>query len=97
VEKATTGMRQVFGDGMVRKDVRVVFILILLPLAQMVQAQPQSSDVGKIAKVKSEIAKRVANKKMRVKIKLPKFFHRPYSRLDAHLLPFNQQPRTQST
>ena len=38
----------------------------------MVPAQPQSDDAEKIVKVKSEIAKRLANKKTRVKIKLLK-------------------------
>jgi tetrahydromethanopterin S-methyltransferase subunit G len=54
------------------KSLSLAFILILVPLAQMVPAHPQSSDVEKMAKVKSEIAKRIANKKTRVKIKLLK-------------------------
>src|SRR5882724_12921229 len=41
-----------------------------MPLARAAQAQAKSGAVDQTAKVKSEVAKRVGNKKTRVKIKL---------------------------
>ena len=52
------------------KSVLLALILILGPLSQVSQAQSTASGADNLAKVKSEIAKRVANKKTRVKIKL---------------------------
>lgn len=52
------------------KSLALVFLLVVLPLAQIAQARPQSSAVDNAAKVKAEIAKRVDHKKTRVKIKL---------------------------
>jgi sRNA-binding regulator protein Hfq len=52
------------------KSLSLAFMLVFVPLAPMVHAQSQSGDPEKTAKVKSEVAKRVANKKTRVKIKL---------------------------
>lgn len=46
------------------------FILILVPLGRVVSAQGQATDIKKTAEVRSEVAKRVSNKKTRVKIKL---------------------------
>ena len=48
----------------------LAFILWFAPLTRAVHAQPESGDTDKTPKVKSEIAKRVADKKTRVKIKL---------------------------
>lgn len=45
-------------------------MLVLVPLARIVSAQPQAGDAEKAAKVKSDIAKRLADKKTNVKIKL---------------------------
>ena len=45
--------------------------LMLMPVSRMVvQARPQSDDAQRTAKVKAEVAKRVANKKTKVKVKL---------------------------
>lgn len=56
------------------KSLAVVFLLVVLPLAQIAQGRsqtrPQSSAADNTTKVKSEIAKRVDHKKTRVKIKL---------------------------
>ena len=52
------------------KSLTLAFLLIFVPLARAAQAQPQSGAVDQTAKVKSEVAKRVDNKKTRVKIKL---------------------------
>jgi cobalamin biosynthesis Mg chelatase CobN len=52
------------------KSVLLTLILILVPLSQMSQAQSATNHPDNVAKVKSEITKRVANKKTRVKIKL---------------------------
>jgi sRNA-binding regulator protein Hfq len=52
------------------KYLTLAFLLIFVPLARASQAQPQSVTVDQTAKVKSEVAKRVDNKKTRVKIKL---------------------------
>jgi sRNA-binding regulator protein Hfq len=52
------------------KFLSLAFMLVFVPLAPMVQAQQQSGDTEKTAKVKSEVARRVANKKTRVKVKL---------------------------
>ena len=52
------------------KSFALALTLIVVPLAQMAQGQTQTSDGDDDAKVKSEIAKRVAHKKTRVKIKL---------------------------
>ena len=46
------------------------FILILVPLARVVNAQVQANDVEKTSEVRSEVAKRISKKKTRVKIKL---------------------------
>ncbi|MGH9972185.1 MAG: hypothetical protein ACREBG_30945 [Pyrinomonadaceae bacterium] len=45
-------------------------LLLFGPLGRAVVAQQPSADVEKATKVKSEVAKRVTNKKTRVKIKL---------------------------
>jgi hypothetical protein len=52
------------------KSLLLALMLALVPLAQRAPAQTQTSDGDSVAKVKSEIAKRLANKKTRVKIKL---------------------------
>jgi hypothetical protein len=52
------------------KSIMIALMLVLVPLLQTAHAQPQASDADTIARVKSEIAKRVANKKTRVKIRL---------------------------
>ena len=52
------------------KSLTLAFLLILMPLARAAQAQAKSGAVDQTAKVKSEVAKRVDNKKTRVKIKL---------------------------
>lgn len=48
----------------------LALMLILVPLARAIPTQAQSKDADQAAKVKSEIAKRVANNKTKVKIKL---------------------------
>ena len=48
----------------------LAFILVFVPLARVVHAQRQSNDVEKTARVRSEIAKRLTNKRTRVKVKL---------------------------
>lgn len=48
----------------------LALILVLVPLAPVAEARSQSGTVDKTAKVKSEVAKRLDNKKARVKIKL---------------------------
>ena len=56
-----------------KKSLKVVcltFMLVFVPLAQVMHAQPQSTDIQKTAKVKSDITKRVATNKTRVKLKL---------------------------
>ena len=50
------------------KSVILVALLVLLPLAQAVHAQ--SGALDQTARVKAEVAKRVDNKKTRVKVKL---------------------------
>ena len=52
------------------KSLTLAFLLIFMPLARAAQAQAKSGAVDQTAKVKSEVAKRVDNKKTRVKIKL---------------------------
>ncbi len=47
----------------------LALILALLPLVQA-QGQSESTDAARLAKVKSEVTKRLANKKTRVKVKL---------------------------
>jgi hypothetical protein len=48
----------------------LMLLLILLPLVQTVRSQTPSADSARVAKVKSEVTKRLANKKTRVKLKL---------------------------
>ena len=50
----------------------VALLLVLAPLIRVAQAQaqPQSRDEQKTASIKAEVAKRLASKKTRVKIKL---------------------------
>jgi small nuclear ribonucleoprotein (snRNP)-like protein len=50
------------------KSLALVLTLIVVPLAQV--AHPQTNGVDNAARIKSEVAKRLANKKTRVKIKL---------------------------
>jgi small nuclear ribonucleoprotein (snRNP)-like protein len=50
------------------KSLALVLTLIVVPLAQV--AHPQAHGVDNAARIKSEVAKRLANKKTRVKIKL---------------------------
>jgi small nuclear ribonucleoprotein (snRNP)-like protein len=50
------------------KSLALTLTLIVVPLAQI--ARPQSGSLDKAAKIKSEVAKRLANNKTRVKIKL---------------------------
>ena len=52
------------------KSLILAFLLIFVPLARASQGQPQSGAADQTAKVKSDVAKRVDNKKTRVKIKL---------------------------
>lgn len=52
------------------KILSLALIVILAPLSPAVRAQGPADDVEKTAKIKAEIAKRVSNKKTRVKIKL---------------------------
>ena len=49
----------------------LAFTLALMPLTRMVvQARPQADDAQRTAKVKAEVAKRISNKKTKVKVKL---------------------------
>ena len=50
--------------------VLLALMLVFAPLARMVEAQTQSNDMVNTAKIRSEVAKRLGNKKTRVKIKL---------------------------
>lgn len=52
------------------KSIMLALALVLLPLLQTAHAQSQASNADSIAKIKSDIVKRVANKKTRVRIKL---------------------------
>jgi len=52
------------------KALCIAFILVLTPLARLVNAQTQPPDSEKAAKIKSEVVKRLANKKTRVKMEL---------------------------
>jgi hypothetical protein len=52
------------------KAIVLALILVVLPLTRTVQGQSQISDVDRAARVKSEVTKRLSNKKTRVKIKL---------------------------
>lgn len=52
------------------KSLGFAFILVLASLVQMAYAQPQANDPANTAKVKAEVAKRVANKKTHVNIEL---------------------------
>jgi small nuclear ribonucleoprotein (snRNP)-like protein len=52
------------------KTVLLVLVLAILPLVRTVSARAQSTDELRIAKIKSQITKRIANKKERVKLKL---------------------------
>lgn len=51
------------------KSLALAFMLVLTPLAQTARAQPQTSP-DQSAKIKSEVAKRIANKKNHVNIDL---------------------------
>ena len=56
-----------------KTSLTITFLSLLLligPLGKAVCAQQPAADVEKTTKVKSEVAKRVTNKKTRVKIKL---------------------------
>lgn len=48
----------------------LAFLLIFVPLTRVVQARPQSGDAQKTAKIKTEVSKRMAGKKTKVKVKL---------------------------
>ncbi|MFY9618494.1 MAG: hypothetical protein WAM70_22290 [Pyrinomonadaceae bacterium] len=48
----------------------IALMLVLAPLMRVAQAQPQSPDEQKTASIKATVAKRLANKKTRVKVKL---------------------------
>ena len=52
------------------KLLSLALVMVLVPLARMVPAQPKADEAEKTAKVRSEVAKRVSNKKTRVKVKL---------------------------
>lgn len=54
------------------KSLILALTLIAVPLGQIAHAHPQSNGVDNTAKIKSEVAKRLVNKKTRVKIKLLK-------------------------
>ena len=51
------------------KSLVLAFLLVLTPLAQVARAQPQSNP-DQSAKIKTEVAKRIANKKNHVNIDL---------------------------
>src|SRR6185503_14073887 len=51
------------------KSLVLAFLLVLTPLAQVVRAQPQTNP-DQSAKIKTEVAKRIANKKNHVNIDL---------------------------
>ena len=51
------------------KSLALAFMLVLTPLAQVVRAQPQTNP-DQSAKIKTEVAKRIANKKNHVNIDL---------------------------
>jgi small nuclear ribonucleoprotein (snRNP)-like protein len=51
------------------KSLALAFILVLTPLAPIARAQPQTSP-DQTAKIKTEVAKRIANKKNHVNIDL---------------------------
>jgi|SRR6185437_498593 len=51
------------------KSLALAFMLMLTPLAQVARAQPQSNS-DQSAKIKTEVAKRIANKKNHVNIDL---------------------------
>jgi sRNA-binding regulator protein Hfq len=51
------------------KSLALAFMLVLTPLAQVARAQPQTNP-DQSAKIKSEVAKRIANKKNHVNIEL---------------------------
>lgn len=48
----------------------ITFVLICVPLTRMAHARSQTGDSQKTAKVKAEVARRVAQKKAKVKVKL---------------------------
>lgn len=48
----------------------ITFVLIFVPLTRMAQARSQTGDSQKTAKVKAEVARRGAQKKAKVKVKL---------------------------
>jgi hypothetical protein len=61
------------GTGTVMKKVftmLLALVVAMVPLVQVAQGQTQSTEAVRIAKVKSEVTKRLANKKERVKLKL---------------------------
>ena len=48
----------------------LALLLVLTPLMRVAQAQPQSPDDQKTASIKATVAKRLANKKTKVKVRL---------------------------
>ena len=52
------------------KSLALSFSLVLVPFLHLAYAQPQYSNAETIEKVKSAVARRIANKKTRVEIKL---------------------------
>jgi sRNA-binding regulator protein Hfq len=48
----------------------LTFLLILIPVIRIAHARPQAGDSEKTAKVKAEVARRVTQKKAKVKVKL---------------------------
>ena len=48
----------------------IAFLLIFGPLTRAVQGRPQAGDAQKTAKIRTEVTKRVAGKKTKVKVKL---------------------------
>ena len=48
----------------------IALLLVLAPLIRVAQAQPQSGDAQQAAKIKTEVAKRIASQKVKVKVKL---------------------------
>ena len=52
------------------KSLALAFMLVLTPLAQVARAQTQTAASDQTAKIKAEVAKRIANKKNHVNIDL---------------------------
>jgi hypothetical protein len=48
----------------------LALVIAIVPLAETARGQSQSTDDARIAKVKADVARRLANKKTRVKLKL---------------------------